>query len=70
MALVSNVSEDTCDECDSKLLPVKDEVYCPICDVGEKCLPDGNNEFNRCLTCKTKIAGWYIYEHCPNCLNN
>lgn len=64
-----NSTED-CDECRSKLLPVLDEIYCPVCDVGETCLPDHKGEFEYCKNCRTKLAGWYMYEHCPICISN
>lgn len=59
---------ETCEDCGGKLLDVKDEIYCPKCDVGEEVKTDGPMEVSKCKGCGTKLAPWYPYEDCPSCL--
>ena len=63
-------STDDCGICKTKLLPIKDELYCATCDIGETCLPGDGNEFHFCASCNERLAVWYPFDHCPHCFDN
>jgi hypothetical protein len=56
-----------CDECNSPLLEIGEELYCPVCDVGERVKPDSNGETTVCARCDTALAPWFPYACCPSC---
>lgn len=58
-----------CDTCNSLLLDVGDEIYCPICDVGEHAMVDGKGHTKKCGCCDERLATWYALDICPSCYN-
>ena len=67
-----------CDKCNSPLLGILDEIieedceelYCPVCDVGEHVEPDNRGETNACARCDTTLATWFPYALCPFCFRS
>jgi hypothetical protein len=64
---VANKAPYKCDECCVDLLDIGDEIYCPICEVGDGVELDGAGEVNKCPCCQTKLATSYPYRLCPTC---
>jgi hypothetical protein len=68
----SNTVCPNCDECGSELLDVSDgqenEIYCPICDVGDDADADGSGDINQC-ECGCLLSTWYPFSSCPSCLS-
>lgn len=62
-----HTDRDMCDECVEPLLKVGDELYCPVCDVGNAVQPDGMGQVEECARCHTTLATWYPYPLCPSC---
>jgi hypothetical protein len=68
----SNTVCPNCDECGSELLDVvcgEEEIYCPICDVGDDVELDGSGDIKHCEDCITPLATWYPFSSCPSCLS-
>ena len=67
MHLCNNV----CEECGHLLIDIRcgnaEEVYCPVCDVGDKVEPDGAGDFEICA-CGCLLASWYLFTKCPACI--
>lgn len=57
-----------CEDCQTDLLPVRDEVYCPGCDLACDFEED---KYIICVSCKTmKLALWYPFDKCPSCIHH
>ena len=56
-----------CDACNSPILEVGEEMYCPVCDVGENVALSNRGETSACARCDVPLATWYPYALCPSC---
>ncbi len=56
-----------CDACNSPILEIGEEMYCPQCDVGAGVRPDNRGETSACARCDVVLASWYPYPLCPCC---
>jgi hypothetical protein len=57
-----------CNTCNSPILEIGEEMYCPQCDVGEHVAPDNRGE--TCARCDTTLATWFPYALCPSCFRS
>jgi len=56
-----------CDTCSSPILEIGEELYCPVCDVGDGVRADNRGETNACARCDVALATWFPYALCPCC---